>query len=314
MCHMNFRSCKYFLTVCEMGTINAAARKLYISQQSLSQHIRRMEDEVGAQLFHRDNPLVLTEAGKCVQRAAQTVLAALRKMDEELADCKGITPNELTIGLLDYGTPEFLPAIIDIFLKKEPDVLLQTREIMPGAPLPGDIPLFISARELGGSYQCEVILKDRLGVCVTDHLLQKTYGSDWFEHKARLRAGDFSALDGCPFVRHRNTPLQPLQDLAFERNGMEPNYLPIMGSISALAMMCTNGQAAMMELMRHAQQNLSLPDWYAVSNMPEEIPTGFICYRANTVLSAPAQHFLEITRRYFGSKNRKPKRKSTSMA
>lgn len=48
---MNFRSCKYFLTVCEMGTINAAARRLYISQQSLSQHIRKLETEVGAQLF-----------------------------------------------------------------------------------------------------------------------------------------------------------------------------------------------------------------------------------------------------------------------
>ena len=33
---MNFRTCKYFLTVCELGTINAAARKLFISQQSLS--------------------------------------------------------------------------------------------------------------------------------------------------------------------------------------------------------------------------------------------------------------------------------------
>ena len=60
---MNFRTCKYFLTVCELGTINAAARKLFISQQSLSQHIRKLEAELGVQLFHRDNPLVLTQAG-----------------------------------------------------------------------------------------------------------------------------------------------------------------------------------------------------------------------------------------------------------
>ena len=63
---VNFRSFRYFLTVCEMGTINAAARKLYISQQSLSQHIRKMEEELGCQLFNRDNPLGLTEAGRCV--------------------------------------------------------------------------------------------------------------------------------------------------------------------------------------------------------------------------------------------------------
>ena len=43
---MNFRSCSYFLTVCEMGNISAAARKLYISQQSLSQHIHKLEEEI----------------------------------------------------------------------------------------------------------------------------------------------------------------------------------------------------------------------------------------------------------------------------
>ncbi len=48
---MNFRTCKYFLTVCELGTINAAARKLFISQQSLSQHIRKLEAELKVQLF-----------------------------------------------------------------------------------------------------------------------------------------------------------------------------------------------------------------------------------------------------------------------
>ena len=79
---MNFRSFKYFLTVCEMGTINAAARKLYISQQSLSQHIKKMETEVGAQLFHRDNPLVLTQAGKCVYRAAKSVMETMARMEQ----------------------------------------------------------------------------------------------------------------------------------------------------------------------------------------------------------------------------------------
>ena len=89
---MNFRSCKYFLTVCEMGTINAAARRLYISQQSLSQHIRKLETEVGAQLFHRDNPLTLTPAGEAVKRAAQTVLDTLDQMQREIAVCQAGAP------------------------------------------------------------------------------------------------------------------------------------------------------------------------------------------------------------------------------
>lgn len=296
---MNFRSCKYFLTVCEMGTINAAARKLYISQQSLSQHIRRMEDEVGAQLFHRDNPLVLTEAGKCVQRAAQTVLAAMEQMDREIAGCLGTVPRQLTIGLLDYGTPEFLPTIIDLFMKKEPDITLQTRELMPGEPLPKDIHLFISARELGAEYKCEVIIADRLGVCVSDDLLKKVYGAQWRERRERLKQGELSALEGCPFMQHRNTPLQRLQDMAFQNNNFTPNYLRVMGSVSAFSRMCANGQGAMVTMIGHARQEQGAPACYPIPNMPEQIPTAFICCRANEALSAPAQQFLEITRRYF---------------
>ena len=106
---MNFRSCKYFLTVCEMGTINAAARKLYISQQSLSQHIRKLETEVGTQLFHRDNPLVLTPAGQVMKKTAQTILDALEQMDREIAVCRGDVVSQLTVGMLDYGTPDFMP-------------------------------------------------------------------------------------------------------------------------------------------------------------------------------------------------------------
>lgn len=296
---MNFRSCKYFLTVCEMGTINAAARKLYISQQSLSQHIRRMEEEVGAQLFHRDNPLVLTEEGKCVQRAAQAVLAAMERMDREIAACKGTVPKQLTIGLLDYGTPEFLPPIIDLFLKKDPDITLQTRELMSAEKLPRDISLFIGGRELGAGYKSEVIITDRLGVCVSDSLLKQVYGTQWRERRGRLKQGDLSALEGCPFIQHRNTPLQRFQDMVFEHTGFTPDYLRVMGSADALSRMCANGQGAMITMIEHAQLNVDTLVCYPISNMPERIPTAFICYRSNEVLSAPAQKFLEITRRYF---------------
>lgn len=296
---MNFRSCKYFLTVCEMGTINAAARKLYISQQSLSQHIRRMEEEVGAQLFHRDNPLALTKEGECVKRAAQTVLSAMEQMDREIAECKGTVPRQLVIGLLDYGTPEFLPSLIDLFLKKDPDITLQTRELMPGEQMPRDIPLFISAKELGVGYKSEVIITDRLGVSVSDELLKRVYGDRWREHRDRLKNGELSALEGCPFIQHRNTPLQYFQDMAFRNNDFTPNYLRVMGSVSALARMCANGQGAMVTMMGHARQEQGVPMCYPVSNVPDRIPTAFICYRSNEVLSAPAQQFLEITRRYF---------------
>lgn len=296
---MNFRSCQYFLTVCEEGTINAAARKLYISQQSLSHHIRRMEEELGVQLFHRGNPLALTESGRSVQKMSRAVLDAYQQMFTELSVCKGMAPKELTVGVLDFGLPKFMLQLIEMFLNKYPDVLIQTKEIPPGGPLPRDIPLFIGARELDAGFKCRVLITDRLGVSVADALLKKLYGPHWQERKAMLEAGELTALVGCPFLRHQDTPFQRLQDMAYEVSGFYPEHLPVRGSFQALAMMCAQGQGALIAPMERLQIEDGLLPCYPISTMPERIPTAYLCRRADAVLSIYAQHFWEITVRYF---------------
>lgn len=60
---MNFLALEYFLEIERAGSFSAAARKLFVSQQSLSESIQKLEQEVGTTLFVRKRPLVLTEAG-----------------------------------------------------------------------------------------------------------------------------------------------------------------------------------------------------------------------------------------------------------
>lgn len=50
---MNFLNIKYFIAIAEEQNISAAARKLYVSQQSLSEHLKKLETEIGAPLFIR---------------------------------------------------------------------------------------------------------------------------------------------------------------------------------------------------------------------------------------------------------------------
>lgn len=296
---MNFRTCKYFLTVCELGTINAAARRLFISQQSLSQHIRKLEAELGVQLFHRDNPLTLTPAGETVRGAFQTILDTMEQMERELTACRGQVVSQLTIGMLDYGTPDFMPPLMELFLRQEPHVLLGTKELYQGDSLPPEIPLFISARELGSGFQSEVLFTDRLAVCVTDALLQRQYGAQWEDRRQRLRQGDLSALEGCPFVRHWHTPLQALTEQCFAQNHFQPAYLPVMGGIQLGARLCRSGQAAMTTFVGQTKHDEGMPPAYLLPMKPEQLPAGYICYRTGAVLTGPARKFLEITRRYF---------------
>lgn len=294
---MNFRSLSYFLTVCEMGTINSAARKLYISQQSLSQHIKKLEEELQAQLFYRDTPLVLTEEGKLFQRTAQNILALVDDMHVELARMQGKQTTELTIGALDYGIPDFLPPLMDIFLQEEKSIVLSTREIRAEEPIPKDISLFFSSRELGTGYKSEILFTDQLVVCVSDELLKTTYGVDWLQYKKRLQHGDFSALQYCPFVQLRNTPLQGLMEMAFAQNHFTPRYFPLIGSPVTLTQFCAEGKTAMVSFKR-AMAAMDIPI-YPIPNVEKEIPAGYISYPADVILPAPAQKFLDITNRYF---------------
>ena len=296
---MNFRSCQYFLAVCEAGSISAAAKRLFISQQSLSQHIRHMEKELDAPLFHRDNPLTLTDAGRCVYETAETILSSLDRMERKLSAIRAEKPYELVLGSLDYGTPDFVPALIEAFLQNEQNMMIRTRQIPPGAIIPSDTSLVFAAREAGAGFTSELLFSDRLVVCVSDALLFQVYDTDWMARKERLEQGDLAALKRCPFARPpQNTPLLDLGEKAAADAGMALSYLPIIGDISTMMQLCIDSKAALITFRGSALRTRGMPAWYPLSSFPAPLPAGYICYRTNEVLSPPARRFLDLSRRF----------------
>ncbi|MEU1995542.1 LysR family transcriptional regulator [Nocardia gamkensis] len=75
---MRLRQLEYFLAVWESGSFSAAAARLYVSQPSLSQQMRSLEKELGAQLLERGrHGLALTPAGRAFLPHAERVLQAV---------------------------------------------------------------------------------------------------------------------------------------------------------------------------------------------------------------------------------------------
>ena len=74
---MNLKQAQYIKTIAECGSVTAAAKKLFVSQPSLSQMLRQVEQEIGLPLFDRSvSPLRPTYAGEKYLHAADRMLAA----------------------------------------------------------------------------------------------------------------------------------------------------------------------------------------------------------------------------------------------
>lgn len=93
---MNEKHIQYVLTIVQEGSITAASKKLYVSQPSLSQTIKLIERNLGAEIFNRNTiPISLTLEGRKYVEAAQKVVNIRRNLYAEIK--KGHTETRLSV-------------------------------------------------------------------------------------------------------------------------------------------------------------------------------------------------------------------------
>ena len=81
---MNLRSLRCFVILAEELNFGRAARRLNMSQPPLTQHIKSLEQELGAQLFYRTRRSVrISETGSALLDVARLLLAQARGLPRE---------------------------------------------------------------------------------------------------------------------------------------------------------------------------------------------------------------------------------------
>lgn len=137
----DMRHLRYFLTVVRAGTVSAAAQELRISQPSLSQQIRRLEQRVGAALFIRSSRGVeLTTGGRAFLREIQGIPSQLRSAIAAVAPA----PRVWSVGVCG-GVPA--------------DVLIEVENGLSGSRLHGgrDAGVKLRMRSVGTADQDELL-------------------------------------------------------------------------------------------------------------------------------------------------------------
>ena len=117
---LNFLHLKYFLMVAEELNITRAAERLYISQQSLSNHIANMERELNVKLFTRSPKLSLTYAGDQLVQTATQILDLHSQFLTKVGDINRHYLGALRVGISHTCGLALLPEILPAFREEFP--------------------------------------------------------------------------------------------------------------------------------------------------------------------------------------------------
>ncbi|MFF0863604.1 LysR family transcriptional regulator [Nonomuraea sp. NPDC003560] len=145
---MELRQLRHFVAVTTHGSFTAAARAELIVQSALSTSVRKLERELGADLFERTGRRpVLTPAGHAFLPAARALLADAAAAGDAVSAVSGLATGRVAIGTIQTLTSVDLPAELAAFHRLRPGIQISVRD----APVAGLLDALL-ARELDLAY------------------------------------------------------------------------------------------------------------------------------------------------------------------
>jgi len=173
-----------FLTVVEEMNFTRAAERLYITQQSLSGHIKRMEEHYGVKLFQRRPTLKLTAEGEAMAECARQILESENALVRRLADITENASAVLTLGMSYQRSGVLFPGIWSQFHGLHPNISIRLRERMTSKlieDLQSTSVDLIVGLDLTEALNLTVIplVEERLHCILSEPLLQHHFPNDW---------------------------------------------------------------------------------------------------------------------------------------
>jgi DNA-binding transcriptional LysR family regulator len=123
---MELSQLRYAVAVVDHGTFTAAAAACFVAQPSLSQAVRRLETELGVELFHRvGRRTVPTAAGEAFAPVAREALRAVDTIRAEVGAVTGLTAGHLDIVALPTLAVDPVAPLVGAFVEAHPSVTVR---------------------------------------------------------------------------------------------------------------------------------------------------------------------------------------------
>ena len=195
-------SFEIFLKVAEELSVSRAAARCFVTQQCVSDHIKRLEEDYKVLLFNRKPHFSLTEEGKIFYES----VLQIQKIEEDIKIkfSRLKKTKKLTVGMnatrISLILPEFLPAYNKMFPDVEISFIMHETRVLEQMMLKGDIDIFVGVNVNSSSrYNVDLLGKEKINIIISSKLFSKNYDMKELE---RMKKGvNFSEFENISFVK-----------------------------------------------------------------------------------------------------------------
>jgi len=121
---------EYIVAVADLKHFGRAAEACHISQPTLSQQIRKVEDDLGIVIFDRvKKPIVLTEEGEAILHQARLILREHKRLKELARQKSDEISGEFRLGVIPTVANTLVPHFVERFAQQYPKVTLLIDEL-----------------------------------------------------------------------------------------------------------------------------------------------------------------------------------------
>lgn len=309
---MNFTNLKYFLVVAQEMSFTKAAERLFLSQQSLSGHIRRLEAECGAPLFERTPKLRLTYAGICVVRHAKQIIDLESQMAIQLSDIVELRRGHLSIGTSHTRGRIFLPQVLPTYIQRYPTIELITHngisDELEQLLLDGDLDLLVGFSPFNSTLiETVPILDEQLCLVVPVNLMESAFpnprsAAAYF----RQNGADISAFAELPFIMVKQGRIHNMVNRYLAKHQIDPKTILEHSDLETLLELSVRGVGVSFCFESYIKQPLfnvkdseyGRPYIFPLCD-PELKSSIVLAYHRKRYLSKAAKDFISLTQEIF---------------
>lgn len=318
---MNIRNMTFFLTVAEELNITHAAQKLYVSQQTLSNHIKRLEDELHTELFIRTPSLQLTRSGKAFMKYAKQIVYLQSQFQTEIDEIEGETRGEITVGCTRTRAHILLPKILPVFHQKYPmhelHIKIVNSKNIAMELNDGNIDVVICVHNASDSSKVMVhkLCEDNFCLVVPPAIMRQIFGNDAesVAKKYMIEGPDLTAFKDAPFLSlsGSSSRMQSLGERALGEAGIVPNVILEVTSADLLLRLCHCGMGVTLCYELPARDSAMVcpilfntePAYiFPIRNMQGEATYVTIAYSTERYLSRASKDFINVALSCFDQK------------